>query len=98
MPRTYRAVLPYAQTQPKPLTCPVCIVRFPLQWQRCSYRLRSVNPSELGRALQALRKKHGRGGGRRRTVPHDPALGPARCPCADCRKARGAWPKPPAKR
>ena len=50
----------------------------------------TVNPTELGRAFQALRKTRGPGTGRPRTVPHEP--GSPRCPCADCRKARGAWP------
>src|ERR1700674_3463375 len=49
-----------------------------------------MNSSDLGRALNALRKTHGGGGGKPRTVQHDPSA--RYCLCVDCRKARGQYP------
>jgi hypothetical protein len=48
-----------------------------------------MNPSDIGRALQSLRKTHGGGGAKPRTVQHDPEH---YCFCVDCRKARGQYP------
>jgi len=48
-----------------------------------------MDPSEIGRAMNALRKHHG-GGGSKRRVPHDPEA--RYCLCVDCRKARGHYP------
>jgi hypothetical protein len=47
-----------------------------------------MNPSDLGRAMQARRKTFA-GGGSKRRVAHDPER---RCTCVDCRKARGQYP------
>ena len=49
-----------------------------------------MNSSDIGRALNALRKTHGGGGGKPRTVQHDPSA--RYCLCVDCRKARGQYP------
>jgi hypothetical protein len=49
-----------------------------------------MDPSKIGRALQALRKVHS-GGRKPRTVAHNPEL--KRCTCVDCRKARGQYPQ-----
>ncbi len=57
-----------------------------------------VNPSDLGRALNALRKHRGGGGAKPRTVEHDPKA--RYCLCVECRKARGHYPShllPPKK-
>jgi hypothetical protein len=49
-----------------------------------------MDPSDIARAFQALRKTHS-GGRKPRTVQHDPD--PAHyCRCIDCRKARGHYP------
>jgi hypothetical protein len=48
-----------------------------------------MNPSDIGRALQALRKTHG-AGRKARTVLHDTSG--RYCFCVDCRKARGQYP------
>jgi hypothetical protein len=48
-----------------------------------------MDKSDIGRALQALRKTHS-GGRKPRTVQHDPAA--RYCLCVDCRKARGQYP------
>lgn len=48
-----------------------------------------VDPSDIGRAMNALRKHRG-GGGSKRRVAHDPTV--RRCLCIDCRKARGQYP------
>jgi hypothetical protein len=47
-----------------------------------------MDPSEIGRAMNALRKHHG-GGGSKRRVPHSTQ---GYCLCIDCRKARGHYP------
>ena len=49
-----------------------------------------MNSSDIGRALNALRKTHSGGGGKPRTVQHDPSA--RYCLCVDCRKARGQYP------
>lgn len=51
---------------------------------------KKLTPSEIGRALNAMRKTHGAGTGRPRSIIHDPDA--AYCVCVECRKARGHYP------
>lgn len=51
--------------------------------------MKKLDKSEIGRAMQALRKTHS-GGRKPRTVQHDPKA--RYCLCVDCRKARGHYP------
>jgi hypothetical protein len=52
--------------------------------------MKKSDKSDIGRAMQALRKTFAGGGKKPRTVLHDPDAG--YCRCIDCRKARGHYP------
>ncbi len=65
------------------------IIPFIWQSQRTCVRLIFMEPSELGRAMQALRVNR-KGGGSKRRILHDPKA--RYCLCVDCRKARGHYP------
>jgi hypothetical protein len=72
----------------------IMVVRYNRGPKKKAAKRPSVDASEAARALNAMRRTHGAGTGRPRTIEHDPSA--KRCTCVDCRKARSN--APPLKR